>query len=448
MSTRTPPQPVFIPMDANDVPPLSPSLASSPPSPYPSSPTSPFSASSSRARSDTVSSSWSDEPTLATPQTPSIIGVLSPSKRRAPSYGFPSTLPEDEQEDEEETDSLRRVRRDSTMFDLTLGDPVILESQTLAPPAQISSTPYPSSTGSVASGPSGSGSGSSGSSTPRSLSQAVRHQIVRSKASFRRLRDNDQHDQWNGAAGSGSPPWSRNGHGRSRLKSFISLQRRNRAQSLSSPHMSTTTAEVTFNTRRLPNELHEALASVQTPFATLATQRHVQRDITEVNGEGSTMQRAAFSRRPHLRSMSLPQPPFNVVLTSAGLQPVGSDQVVWGTLSYRTPAARQIDYFGSRLPRELKIKVFRALVNTFAAKDGPGRWDGVNGGRKELIRLSRVGHLSPPTLTRRCRKSGDRYALTASCGRKSTSRPSLLSFPRRPCSRYSYTPGHVSKISP
>lgn len=90
-------------------------------------------------------------------------------------------------------------------------------------------------------------------------------------------------------------------------------------------------------------------------------------------------------------------PPFNVVLASAGLQgpspPQPSDEIVWGTLSYRgslsgpvEPVA--IDHFGTMLPRELKVAVFRALLGMGSV--GEGRWDGINGARRELVRLSRV----------------------------------------------------------
>jgi hypothetical protein len=136
--------------------------------------------------------------------------------------------------------------------------------------------------------------------------------------------------------------------------------------------------------------------------------------------------------------------PFNVVLTSAGLQPVGSDELVWGTLSYREPL--RTDYFTTRLPRELKIHVFQNLMSSFGDEPGTRRWNGVNAGRRELVRLSSVStpvansgrgaevtpivawrmtslvHGSEHALTTtRYPRSGARCALMDSCGLLPTS---------------------------
>lgn len=81
-------------------------------------------------------------------------------------------------------------------------------------------------------------------------------------------------------------------------------------------------------------------------------------------------------------------PPRGVVL-AAGVQSTAvADELVWGTLSYR--ALPEPDLFGSMLPRELQLKVFAALLASWAASPGHGKWDGALGGRRELVRLSRV----------------------------------------------------------
>ncbi|EKD05242.1 hypothetical protein A1Q2_00472 [Trichosporon asahii var. asahii CBS 8904] len=81
-------------------------------------------------------------------------------------------------------------------------------------------------------------------------------------------------------------------------------------------------------------------------------------------------------------------PPRGVVL-AAGVQSTAvADELVWGTLSYR--ALPEPDLFGSMLPRELQLKVFAALLESWAASPGHGKWDGALGGRRELVRLSRV----------------------------------------------------------
>lgn len=91
--------------------------------------------------------------------------------------------------------------------------------------------------------------------------------------------------------------------------------------------------------------------------------------------------------------------PFSVVVSSAGVRahapeattPVGTDELVWGTLSYRAvPEPVKVDLFSTMLPRELKVAVFKALLNGWKASGAGARLEGENGGRRELIRLSRV----------------------------------------------------------
>ncbi|TXT13578.1 hypothetical protein VHUM_00945 [Vanrija humicola] len=91
--------------------------------------------------------------------------------------------------------------------------------------------------------------------------------------------------------------------------------------------------------------------------------------------------------------------PFSVVVSSAGVRahapeattPVGTDELVWGTLSYRAvPEPVKVDLFSTMLPRELKVAVFKALLEVWKASGAGARLEGENGGRRELIRLSRV----------------------------------------------------------
>ncbi|WVR09248.1 hypothetical protein IAU60_006313 [Kwoniella sp. DSM 27419] len=48
------------------------------------------------------------------------------------------------------------------------------------------------------------------------------------------------------------------------------------------------------------------------------------------------------------------------------------------------------DYFNHLLPHELQVMVMQTLLDSYAVEAGHGRWTGEAGGRKELIRLSRV----------------------------------------------------------
>lgn len=98
--------------------------------------------------------------------------------------------------------------------------------------------------------------------------------------------------------------------------------------------------------------------------------------------------RKVFAARGRKRPSERLPPPRGVVL-AAGVQSTAvADELVWGTLSYR--ALPEPDLFGTMLPRELKVKVFKALLASWRTSSGSGRWDGELGGRRELVRLSRV----------------------------------------------------------
>lgn len=365
-------------------------------------------------------SQWSGSPeslSLATPQTSAILALVGPtpvalssgkpSHRRPIAYGSydaartpfagssvgssTSCVPE----------VSHRRRRSSTPFTFELGDPATeedaTENHTLDPTLpRLQSQPMlvqlgapvsemdPSPSGATVTTPQA--TPASGASTPSSISAAVRRQIQRSKSSFRQLRGDDDVDGL-GLPGAGSEDQATT---RQRLKSLIT--RRSRAQSLgssSSPSPSSMTPSLSSSAQL------SALASLDNydDVGVMPGQR----------GKGKSIVQSARERFHRRRSsapftgLSTPSisPPFNVVLASAGLQsptaPLPSDELVWGTLSYRAPIVPiKIDHFSAMLPRELKVAVFRALLSDWVARGGTGRWDGVNGGRRELVRLSRV----------------------------------------------------------
>ncbi|BEJ13655.1 hypothetical protein CspHIS471_0308290 [Cutaneotrichosporon sp. HIS471] len=317
---------------------------------------------------------WSgspESPSLATPQTPAILTLLGPhpvalepTKRHItyayelPSTSFPSSY----------GDPSRHRRRSSIPFAFELGDAAIDEgSEPDSGPTLGAPDPAPTT-------PQATPARGSGTSTPTSPSSsfgaAVRRQIARSKTSMRQLRGDDDE---------GEAP-------RQRLKSLIT--RRSRAQSMTSSPSPSIIGSVSSS----------AQVSVQ---ASLDMEGYD--DVGIMPGRrarGKSIVQNARERLQRRRSSfaGLPTPPvtptFNVAFTSAGVHsaaPLPSDEIVWGTLSYRAPPTPQpVDHFDTTLPRELKVAVFRTLLEDWEARGGNGRWDGVNGGRRELVRLSRV----------------------------------------------------------
>lgn len=54
------------------------------------------------------------------------------------------------------------------------------------------------------------------------------------------------------------------------------------------------------------------------------------------------------------------------------------------------PPKPKVDLFGSRLAREMKVMILQKLVQEVAESGGNGRWDREAGGRRQLIRMTRV----------------------------------------------------------
>jgi F-box/leucine-rich repeat protein 2/20 len=323
-------------------------------------------------------SQWSsspESPPLATPQTPAILALvgptpvaIAPGKRRitysydsAPGTSFPGSYGE----------SSRHRRRSSTPFAFELGDDTIDEGPEPPLPLPLGPDPAPTT-------PQATPAPASGASTPTSPSSsfgaAVRRGIARSRSSIRQLRG----DEEEGDEPAPSP--------RQRLKSLIT--RRSRAQSMTSSPSPSIVGSVSSSAQL------SALASLDTDsyddVGIMPGRRARGKSIVQNARERLQRRRSSFA------GLATPpiSPPFNVAFASAGLQgaaPLPSDELVWGTLSYRAPPVPQpVDHFGTMLPRELKVAVFRTLLDDWEARGGSGRWDGVNGGRRELVRLSRV----------------------------------------------------------
>ncbi|KLT45977.1 RNI-like protein [Cutaneotrichosporon oleaginosum] len=309
---------------------------------------------------------WSgspESPSLATPQTPAILALVGPTPRRITAGFDPAPAPPS-----------RHRRRSSTPFTFELGDAAVHEhpEPQLTPLAQA---PDPASTTPLATP-----APASGASTPTSPSSSfgavVRRQIARSKSSLRQLRGDDEE-----ADEPGTSP-------RQRLKSLIT--RRSRAQSMTSASSPSPSIVGSVSSSAQLSALASLDADSYDDVGIMPGRRARGKSIVQTARERLQRRRSSFA------GLGTPplSPPFNVAFASAGLQgaaPLPSDELVWGTLSYRAPPAPQpIDHFGTMLPRELKVAVFRTLLDDWASREGNGRWDGLNGGRRELIRISRV----------------------------------------------------------
>ena len=93
---------------------------------------------------------------------------------------------------------------------------------------------------------------------------------------------------------------------------------------------------------------------------------------------GSALPRQALSRPPISPTLSKPRstsvPYLQTASTALLIPAVGVKE----------------DLFGKMLPRELQLIVLKTLVETWVRTTSRGRWEGQDGGRRELIRLSRV----------------------------------------------------------
>jgi hypothetical protein len=54
------------------------------------------------------------------------------------------------------------------------------------------------------------------------------------------------------------------------------------------------------------------------------------------------------------------------------------------------PVKDPVDYFGLLLPKELQLHIFQTLLDVWMTESSSSRWSGEAGGRRELIKLSRV----------------------------------------------------------
>lgn len=307
-------------------------------------------------------STWSGSPetpsdALATPQTPTPLSLAPQvSGKSRVTHGFDSgasvdlTEPSQALPAQAEGRQLHPRRRSSTPFMFEIGEAT--SAQEGGPSGSSAVHPYTSPPSSPPStGP---------------IGTAVRRHLERSRTSFRRMRTADD----SASSGSSTP----------RFKAL----RRLRAQSLSSSSSS--------------NAATPSSSSAQ--LSSLGSQRSFDEPefTSPRKATGKSVLQNAKDRIQRRRSSPVVHlsPPFGAVLTSAGLQgpspPQPSDDIVWGTLSYRgAPLVEEVpkvDLFGTMLPRELKVAVFRTLLDMGVGEHG--RWTGQNGARRELVRLSRV----------------------------------------------------------
>ena len=189
------------------------------------------------------------------------------------------------------------------------------------------------------------------------IKAAVRRKLERSKSSFKALRSLDEVDEED--VGS-----KRRG---GRLRSLIS-------QSMSRSYSSTSlrsSASSRFDSRpTTPLPTAPLLSAQADNYA-----QCVDSGLRPADEDGLLVHKARL--RVKHRSHS-------VWTTSAPAQPVLSRPRAQSMPLFR----QKKDLFGSMFPRELKVMIMSRLLQD--RPKGSGRWDGEIGGRRELVKLSRV----------------------------------------------------------
>ncbi|KAL1410925.1 hypothetical protein Q8F55_001868 [Vanrija albida] len=360
-----------------------------------------------------------ESPPLATPPTPALFNTLA-ARGKAPAAV------------EEEPEAAHTFRdgfsnsyglweaRDEFDLDRLADDPTSSGSRPRAPPAPSPPPQLPQQTFAPLYSPTSAPGGDDGglvspaasttsatsSSTSRSIGAAVRRRLDSSKRLWRRGGDEE---------GGAAPPASlalgdADPSPMSRLRTTLRPRLRTNSSSMAessstssffssfaiSPAASTSSAASSPVLRSFPPPPDDGNMEQQPP---LRSSKLFTRPRQQGLRRRSTLGLAGLSLTQVEPAAPLQPRPFSVVVSSAGVRAsapeattaVGTDELVWGTLSYRAvPEPPKVDLFSTMLPRELKVAVFKALLAGWTASGTGGRLEGENGGRKELIRLSRV----------------------------------------------------------
>lgn len=122
--------------------------------------------------------------------------------------------------------------------------------------------------------------------------------------------------------------------------------------------------------------------------------------------KGKTRARSPFSRsrRPELYSSMSSAVPLTRTMPAIITSPLRTNRpratsmplvsAAESNLHPRpTVSQAKIDFFGTLLPKEMKIMILRRLVEAYDENSENGKWDGEAGGRRQLIRLTRVSDI-------------------------------------------------------
>jgi hypothetical protein len=278
-----------------------------------------------------------------------------------------------------------------------------------------------------------------------SLGSKLRRKLEQSKSSFRALRRLSMDDA-DGASSSGASisvshinsgaakDLSNVQRRKGRLRSLLSLPRAQSSTSIlstrsfasvsstqTSANLSQITTSVQGSTVPLPASLRDSPTVLVRDYApaspsdyftcdqpsTSRLQAHPEEhhDVVVLGkGKARAMSHRRATKRPSLVPITttipsiappatppiLPTPPGAIGPSSIYLQDI--------VLPVTLPETHEkVDLFGTRLPRELQVAVLRMLVGDWEMTGR--RWDGETGGRRELIRLSRVSPTWPFGLT-------------------------------------------------
>lgn len=398
-----------------------------------------------RPRSDTIlttsSASSSSSPHLQTPQTPSILGVLDPqSRHRADSYGFGEfgkALFHDGPAD-------RRLSEPMTVTGLEVEEEVEVENMLLTGSPVSESTP-PVSIGSPATmlppsvlpGP-----------LPRSVNtlsavhdeellaapsspavdkgrtkanSAVRAKLQRSKSSLKevfRIKSSALGGSSTLVPADMTDDIQLNDERRRpRFRSLLSFSGSRASSTASIRSINTiTSASAGAGNNTLPPgrsitpmpDREGAIAALDTPELTrpdtppprAMTLDHPPADETEVDSTGSLSFKAPWTQRrirplpssavstnKVLRYTSTPPP-----MTRSATAPILAEGTFGRAVTQGRDAHGRLrrDLFSTMLPRELKVMVFKSMLDMRTGDERQARWDGTIGARRELVRFSRV----------------------------------------------------------
>ncbi|OCF60364.1 hypothetical protein L486_03047 [Kwoniella mangroviensis CBS 10435] len=258
------------------------------------------------------------------------------------------------------------------------------------------------------------------------LKAVVRRKLERSKSSLRSLRRSKEDD---GDSTLSSPSSLLDANGitpsssinntvairprKSRLKSLLTISRAPSSTSVRSTHVTSASHSPTFSkqaqpSHQLPHHIGHHEITVRdfahppsAVFPASARTRHFSIDGVAQLDQFTTPAQAICKYVSN--STEVPTHQSNIANDSSYTHPVRITRPRATSMPLLDTTAADLmgdesgigieektNYFDTVLPRELRLLVMKTLVEVYKAEGGIKRWSGETGGRRELIKLSRV----------------------------------------------------------